>query len=391
MSLMIRARRPLALVLLAALVLPVAGMTVSRGAMVSTVENRRLAPPVAWPRTLAGWRTLPRTVDAYLGDHFAFREPLLAAAVKVERALGGRIARRGASAAATAAEPPALDLPLAVAGRDGQLFLTEGLLQSTGREIDPARVADYAAFVCGARDRLARRGVQVVAAIPPSPGEILQDRVPAWAGPARARTEYDLTLEALRQCGMAPADLRPALLGARSAFQLYNRLDSHWTQRGALIAYNQIVEAMGRRSWSIDPGKLAWVTVARTAGDLPRMAGLPEASEAVQVFDIKALAPSLREAPLDGLRGGDPNAARPFILETAKPGLTVLVIGDSYAARPFFADFFARSARRVAWLHLNHCAFDWAAIDRVKPDLVVITPVERYAHCDGARPLGWGS
>ena len=390
MSLMVRARRPLALVLLAALLLPAAAMTISRGRMVSTAENRRLASPVAWPRTLAGWRALPRAIDAYLGDHFAFRDPLLAAAAKVERALGGRIARREGSAPATAARPAAPDLPLAVSGRDGQLFLTEGLLQSTGREINPARAIDYAAFVCGARDRLARRGVQVFAAIAPSPGEILRDRVPAWAGPAQARTDYDLTLEALRQCGMAPPDLRPALLAARP-LGLYNRLDSHWTQRGALIAYDQIVEAMGRRSWSIDPGKLVWITIARGGGDLPRMAGLPEASEPAQVFDIKALAPDVREAPLDGLQVSDPKAARPFILETAKPGLTVLVIGDSYAARPFFADFFARSARRVAWLHLNHCAFDWSAIDRVKPDLVVITPVERYAHCDGARPLGWGS
>ena len=97
--------------MVAALVLPAAAMPFLPRKAVSPDENRRLAAPPAAPRTLEDWRTVPRAVDAFLADHFGFREPMMKAANAGWRQLGGAKTGQGA-----------------VEGRDGWLFLTAGLL-----------------------------------------------------------------------------------------------------------------------------------------------------------------------------------------------------------------------------------------------------------------------
>jgi len=51
------------------------------------------------------------------------------------------------------------------------------------------------------------------------------------------------------------------------------------------------------------------------------------------------------------------------------------------------APLFLDHVGRYAWVHHDECAFDWAVIDKVKPDIVLIAPVEREARCRGGRPL----
>jgi hypothetical protein len=42
---------------------------------------------------------------------------------------------------------------------------------------------------------------------------------------------------------------------------------------------------------------------------------------------------------------------------------------------------------RYAWMHHDECGFDWNTIEKVKPDIVLLAPVEREARCRAGRPL----
>jgi hypothetical protein len=361
--LMTRPRRVLILAVLAVLVAPVIAMPFVPFKTVSLGENRRLAPAPALPTTAGEWRKLPRVLDAWLADHFGFRDPLMQAAGELQRKLGGE------GAAATA-----------VTGKSGQMFLVDGLLRSTGQELDPARAADYAAFVCEAKARLP--GVTVVASLAPSPAEIEPDLAPDWAGPPKSPTEYDLILKGLAQCKVTSVDLRPSLRAARAEGQVYRQLDSHWSLRGSLVAYNQIVGVMGRPGWRIDPKALSWGVVALDNGDLPRLAGQPQATERVEIHDATALPPGVARAPIPGLVS---RSAPAFLIDTGKPGPTVLIVGDSFTADAM-PPYFAAHVGKLAWVHEDRCAFDWRVVARVKPDYVVFLPAAREAVCGGARP-----
>nr|QQZ51306.1 hypothetical protein JKL49_09700 [Phenylobacterium glaciei] len=73
--LMTRPRRYLVLAVLAVLVAPVLAMPFAPFKTVSLQENRRLASAPTMPTTASEWRKLPRVLDAYLADHFGFRDP----------------------------------------------------------------------------------------------------------------------------------------------------------------------------------------------------------------------------------------------------------------------------------------------------------------------------
>ncbi len=361
--LMTRPRRYLILTVLAVLIAPAVAMPFMPFKTVSLEENRRLAPAPTQPTTVGEWRKLPRVLDAWLADHFGFRDPLMQAAARLQRKLGGE----GAAAAA-------------VTGRQGQMFLVDGLLRSTGQEVDAARAADYAAFVCEAKGKLS--GVNLVASLAPSPAEVEPDLAPDWAGPAKSPTEYDLILQGLARCGVTSVDLRPVLRAARAEGQVYRQLDSHWSLRGSLMAYREIVRAMGQPGWRIDPKALSWGVVALDNGDLPRLAGQPQAIEQVEIHDRTTLPPGVARAAIPGL---ETHAAPAFLIDTGKPGPTVLIVGDSFTADPM-APYFAPFVGKLAWVHEDRCAFDWRVMAKVKPDYVVFLPAAREAVCAGARP-----
>ncbi|HSV04471.1 MAG TPA: hypothetical protein VLI41_14850, partial [Phenylobacterium sp.] len=255
MALLTRPRRGLALALLAMLLVPVVAIPLRPFKAMSPVENRLLARAPPRPQRLADWARLPRRIDAYLADHFAFRDGMIAA----NNRLFGRATRPGASgqadlAAAIANRAEDVDagaageLAAAVEGKAGHMFLTEGLLESTGRELDRRRAADYAQFVCQAARALGARGIRPIFSIAPSPAAIYPEYAPDWALPPLSPTEQDLILRDAAACGAPGIDLRPVLIAAKRQ-DLYRLTDSHWRERGALIAFNRLVEASGHPEW----------------------------------------------------------------------------------------------------------------------------------------------
>jgi alginate O-acetyltransferase complex protein AlgJ len=367
MALMARPRRLLGVLILTMIAIPGLCIPFQRARIYSAAEYRKLAASPGWPqtRTWAGW---PKSVDRYLGDHFAFREAL----VKIGNRTFGRV---------TGAPPSVLE------GGHDRLFLFEGLLASTGHEVDTDAARDYASFACDLTDRLRAMGSRLVVSIAPSPADIYPEDAPDLAVPVYKPTNYDLIMAGLRGCHAAAVDLRPPLRAAKDLGQLYRRTDTHWTALGALIAYNRVVAAMGRPDFAIPPAGVRWTSATLLDGDLPRYAGRSPIPETVMSPDILQLPESARHTTLSGFHA----KLEPSSISSSVSGPTVLIIGDSFTAF-YFPAYFAHFVSRVVWMHQEDCRFDWNVVASVKPDVVLLMPTERFARCpEQSRPVNYVS
>lgn len=352
-------RRWLFFVWLALLLVPAAGL-IGPFETAAPREARLLAQAPAFPTTLQQALALPRDIDAFVRDQFGFRDEMMRGNARIRGSLDDK---------PTATSP-------VINGRDNFLLFREGLLLSMGAETSPERVARTSALYCEMRQRLARQNIRFIFAIPPSPTTIYPEAAPEWLSP-RPRTDYDALIEAVRACGAEAVDLRLPLRAQRKAHMLYRRTDTHWTPRGAMIAYNTVMRALGLDEMRLPLRELHW-SRARRPGDLVRMSGAVEDRlEVVEEPDLAAITTlQPTELHLDPT-GADPDR---YIRDYPREGLSVLVIGDSFTAL-YFPDFLAPFARRVSFVHHRQCNFDWGDVARAAPDVVILAPTERNAAC----------
>ncbi len=317
---------------------------------------------------MSAWLSWPRAVDAYLDDHFAFRLLLTSAANNLRWKLGGQ-----------------LDGGAVVRGRADRLFLRDNLLNVSGGTVREDVAEDYGAFVCDLNRRLTARAVPMVFSMAPSPAAIYPEDLPDWVPRGRS-SAYDLILDRTRVCGVAAVDLRPSLRAAKPGGSIYYHHDTHWTQKGALIAYDQLVTALKRPDWRLDQRQLSWRRTVEDNSDLLHLSGVASPQrEMMDRPDLTATSASLTRGLLNGIADYPGRAG--FIDTTGHAGPTVLFIGDSYSA-DFMPPYFAAHVGRFAWIHQQWCRFDWRVFDVVRPDYVVLMPVDRWASCEKrGRPL----
>ena len=322
-------------------------------------EGRYLAPAPTIPAAGDDWLTLSSRIDAFLGDHFGLRQALIRAHKDLTKPLLG------------------FGNDTVLVGRDGRLFYLgqEAVQQSAGLLVRDHRVSDTVDLLARMNAALKARGVKFLVAVPPNAATIYADDLPNWAQNGGRRTEYDLLLDGLAAHGVRAVDLRPAVEAARSGGPVFYMHDSHWTARGALAAFNAIVEADGRPDWRFDPKSALGQPEAREGGDLARMLG-EDATETVEDLTLPAARTELLTA--------DP--VSDFVGTLDRPGPTIMVFGDSFT-QDYFARMALQRAGRVVWLEYHKCGFDWKAIDRFHPDEVWWMPNERFLICDpGAKP-----
>ena len=357
-------RRYLALLALLLIASPlVVGLVAPDSPATVLKEGRRLAAAPRIPATGVDWLALPAKIDAYLSDHFGLRQTLIRAHKDLTKPMLG------------------LGNDSVLIGRDGRMFYLgeEAVRQSAGLVVRDERVADAVDLVAAMSDDLARRGIRFLVAPPPNAATVYQDDLPSWARNRGRRTEYDLFLEGLAARGVRTVDLRPVMAEARFEGAAYLRHDTHWTARGALMAYNSVVEADGRPDWRLDPAAALSAPSLHKGGDLARLLGLQDsATEEAE----ELILPQGEKTQLTADPFGD------YVQTSGRAGPTIMIIGDSFTGA-HIEPMLLQHAGRAVWLDHRHCRFDWAAIDRFRPDEVWWMPNERFLICDpGVRPLG---
>lgn len=164
-------------------------------------------------------------------------------------------------------------------------------------------------------------------------------------------------------------DVRNAILSAKKK-QLYRKLDSHWNDLGAYYAYKSFMEqtkdVFGDEPIELKDFDIVWKKSQQ--GDLLNMLGLCEqelTSEDIPIFTLKRKIEIIND---DGPMPNSYGKRNP----DAKNGMRVLFFRDSYGSA--FIQFFS--------LHFKETYFVWTdydqkTVDLIKPDVVVVSKVER--------------
>ena len=302
--------------------------------------------------------------DVFIATNHGFRKNMLQMSRDIHNALSG-------------ASPRVLH------GREEWLFLTDSdaLSQATGQRLDVEGLKQFVALASGLAAEARTGGRQFLVAIAPNKHTIYRDKLPQWASAVPSRTEHDVLLDALALAGVAAVDLRPGLQRSAHARPVYFRGDTHWTEFGAAIAFNDIVRALGLADEAIDLDAAFAADVPRDRpGDLVKLAGIagpwienvPSPREGTFVADARLERQVLRKV-------GDSEFYRLTHRSPAghpATGPRVLVVGDSFTA-DLFGPMFMRFASEYVWMHNLGGSIDTGLIAESDPDIIVLEVVER--------------
>jgi alginate O-acetyltransferase complex protein AlgJ len=361
---LLRHRRIFALVAFCLLTAPLVIGLVAPDSPASVLrEGRSLAPTPRLPTTGASWLALPAALDAYLKDHFGLRQTLITAHRELTKPMLG------------------FGNDSVLVGRDGRMFFLgeETVRQSAGLLVRDRRVADATDMLVRMNDELQARGVRFLVALPPNGSTIYQDDLPLWAQNRGRPTEYDMLLANLAAKGVTAVDLRPAVKRASIKGPAFYMHDTHWTIRGALAAYNAIVEADAHADWRIEPASALGPMTLRHGGDLARLLGVGDAvSDYAETLTLPNGNRVLQPADLAG----------DFTETSEKSGPTILILGDSFTGGDL-PPMVLQHAGRVVWMNHMMCGFDWNEVEKYRPDEVWWMPTERFLVClPGLKPKG---
>ena len=215
--------------------------------------------------------------------------------------------------------------------------------------------------------------------IAPDKYVIYPEEMPASLVRIGRTSRTDRVYEALRGSGVTSVDVRPALLDARIRERVYQRTDTHWNDRGALAAYQQVIAAVRARVPSTPP---PW-----TCADFEPVTRVVEGMDLAGMMGLTRV---LREEDLV-LVPRRPRLAR--VIEPAGAGPTdelgrlvteirgsrlprAVILRDSFVSRlvPFLSEHFSRA------VYLWQNDFDAEVVRTEHPDVVIQEIVGRHLY-----------
>lgn len=320
--------------------LPGLAMLVPREARVDTGEKRALA---GFPRLSETSLTeFPREVDAYIRDHFGFRDLL----IRWNNRFKVQVLRTS-------------PVRKAIVGRDGWLFYAAygdgadirdhlGRLPLTPAEIEARRnsIEERAAF-------FAEHGITYLFVVVPNKQTIHPERT----GLQRARRPVTRLDQVAWNWGAPPIpflDLRETLLSGPPGRELYYKTDSHWNLHGGFLGFQAILRRLAAMR----------ADIPIVGDDYVRLPDRP--APGGDVAALLAMTDVLQDVGQD-IEWQD---------EAVSP-LRIVLVGDSFAEslHPFFESRFA---------YINSVPdavggrFDADAVLAQRPDIVIEAHVERY-------------
>lgn len=182
---------------------------------------------------------------------------------------------------------PGTDMWPVITGGDFQFFFQKMLPDYKGEEIP----SDYA--FDSLKDRVSSRLNQLHAVNPkaeiiyliiPSSMSVYPELVPASYGTQASVTKLDKTVSALKAGGATVIDLKKLFAGHKNDEKpLYYKLDSHWSDYGAFVAYTELFNHISKKFNAAAPRKadeFNWNPGYYESGDMSYYLA-PNASEAV--------------------------------------------------------------------------------------------------------------
>jgi hypothetical protein len=358
------ARSLLAALFAIAISLPLAANLAGRDGADAAAENRELA---AFPHLSASWSAIAGfgpQLGAWFDDHFGFRSTL------VRWNAESRLFLLGVS-----------PTPTVVKGQDGWFFYGDDKSIEDYTNAEPMTaeaIANWRQAILRASKWLRARGIAYVFTIAPDKHVIYDEEMPSTLSRITAISRTDQLFTALQDTGLA-VDLRRPLEEAKNGERIYQQTDTHWNDRGALVAYQRIIGAVRARVPTTPPawtrGNFDPVERRVAAMDLAGMMGLKRVLEET---DLVLVPRRHRRARVVEPPGAAPTAEEgTLITEIDDPSLPrAVVFRDSFVSRlvPFLSEHFSR----VVYLWQND--FDADVVEREHPDVVIQEIVGRHLY-----------
>jgi hypothetical protein len=311
---------------------------------VSDVEKRKLAVFPKVTATAKGLSAFPKQFDSYYRDHFGLRDRL----IRLHNSVYLQLFRLSPS-------------NFVLQGRNGWFFYAaEGVVEDYyGQQLlDPVSLDRSAAVLQDRRDWLATLGVRYLFAPVPNKITVYDEYLPFRVRHNRGTALYEQFLGYLAEKTdfSEVVDFYSLFRENKQGQQLYFKTDTHWSNEGALLGFNEIIKHCS--SWF--PGRVQPVEqdelyrkTVQFSGDLSLLMNLRSlVSEDVDTIHIKEPCagtvnhPPAALAELTTPLGNDP---KQFPVENgcADQDLTVLVIHDSFGR--FLQKYFNERFKKVIY------------------------------------------
>lgn len=337
-------------------------------------ENRNLAP---FPNltSIRDIKILPKLLESYVNDRFGFRQQF----VHVNSLMRYRL---GLSSTKDV-----------VVGKDGWLFYTADKLmeQHTGADIfTPAELEHWVTSMEATRDWLAVRGIPFYIIVAPDKNTLYPEKLPDY--PRGRLTRIDQLAARLRNSKLEFIDPRERLFEAKAKGEMvYTPGDTHWTERGAFVGYEMLMEKIGEKFPSVVP---------LTLQDFQISYGAPAATDLTSILtldgDIKYKVERMFPKWKTHQIAPQTTSFRPgwgWRVTENKNDLTerprILVFGDSFTDYVLGPTMLYETFRDPVWTHNNGGTFNLRLVEEFKPQLVVAQFAERYLHLFPLTPLGY--
>ena len=170
---------------------------------------------------------------------------------------------------------------------------------------------------------------------------------------------------------MRVLDLRPTLLEAKAANQIYLRTDTHWNQFGSFAAYGALARELGRDFEGVRPTPASEFEVSNVeySGDLAGILGLHNVdSESMPRLTPRRPARARYEGECR-----DVGQCASALEGEALPRLLMYRDSASISLIPFLAEHFGRAV----YVWDREWKFSNELIDAERPDVLVLEMVER--------------
>ncbi|WP_169055216.1 hypothetical protein [Azospirillum sp. TSH100] len=352
-------------IFLALLLLPMIGQIRSIGTGVTATEMRAPNELPSLPGTVEEFSVLPQRFEAWLKDHFGFRNDLVLANNLIRVKLFGQSSS-----------------PLVVLGRKGWLFYTgeHALEQTRGLDRFTPEELDRWIDVMERRQAwLAARGIPMLVVAIPNKERVYLEDLPAWATQVNPESRMAQIARRLaeRHSPLLFKDMTADLIAAKKDMKVYFQADTHWTIEAAFtIGYQRIMEWIKTVRPDFTPLTLADMKLTRAMRkgadlDLARMLGLAAVYQEEEVRYDFAGQPKLRSADTSM-----PNGIVQTILRADRPAApSVVWFRDSFTIS--LIPYIAESFREAVITEHKGLRFDKRLIEEHKPDVVVYQFVER--------------
>jgi alginate O-acetyltransferase complex protein AlgJ len=344
--------------------LPLAANLAGRDGADPGAENRELA---GFPHLAATWTAAAAfapQANAWFEDHFGFRSAL------VRWNAESRLFLLRVSPTAAV-----------VRGRNGWFFYGDDKSIDDYAHADPMTpeaLANWRAAILRASRWLDARGIAYVFTVAPDKHVVYEDEMPETVSRVTDLSRTDQLLTTLQDTGLA-VDVRGWLFEAKARERIYQRTDTHWNDRGALVAYQRLIAAVRARVPKTPP---AWpredfdpIERRVAAMDLAGMMGL---KRVLYETDLALVPRRPRRARVVEPAGAAPTAEEgTLITEIDDPSLPrAVVFRDSFVSRlvPFLSEHFSRA------VYLWQNDFDADVVRREHPDVVIQEIVGRHLY-----------